>query len=163
MANGRPRPISEAARRARQRRVVAIAHRFGFVGRVEYRHLHSQAGGAQYGLAVTQEQDVLVVFADAFARDADPDDFSLEAIIAHERGHQIAARHPRLVRNLPTTWSSAAEEIVASLLGSLIVREDKDKQDLLAKALFEADRPNHDPARTTELILELRVLLEKTL
>jgi hypothetical protein len=74
-------------------------------------------------LAVTQEQDVLVVFADAFSRDGDPDDFSLEAIIAHER----------------------------------------DKQDLLAKAMFEADRANRDAARTAILIVELRALLERIL
>src|SRR5437764_808242 len=97
----------------------------GFAGRIEYRHESSKAGGAQYGLGVSDEADTLIVYAGAFERDADPDDFSLEAIIAHERGHQLVARHPRLRRNLPATWSDVAEEIVASLLGSLIVTDAK--------------------------------------
>jgi hypothetical protein len=80
MAERRPRPISAATHRAGQRRVLTIAHRFGFVGRVEYRHAHSNAGGAQYGRAVAQENDVLVVFAKAFNRDADPDDFSKQSL-----------------------------------------------------------------------------------
>jgi hypothetical protein len=75
MAQRRLRPISAAERLARQRRVSRVAHRLGFVGRVEYRHVQSQAGGAQYGRAATPEQDLLTVYADAFARDADPDDF----------------------------------------------------------------------------------------
>jgi hypothetical protein len=68
-------------------------------------------------LAAEPDQDVLVVFAEAFDRDADPEDFSLEAIIAHERGHHLIARNERLTRNLPATWSRTAEEILASLLG----------------------------------------------
>jgi hypothetical protein len=135
----------------------------GFVGRVEYRHVYSQAGGAQYGLAPKPEQDLLVVYADAFERDANPDDFSLEAILAHERGHQLLARHQRLTRNLPPAWSGVTEEIVASLLGSLLAEKEKDQQDLLLKALFEADKQGMAPDRATLLIMELRALLEKTL
>ena len=163
MAQPRPRPISAAERVARQRRVSGIARGLGFIGRVEYRHVQSHAGGAQYGLAVLPEQDLLIVYADAFERDADPEDFSMEAIVGHERGHQLLARHPRLTRNLPAAWSGATEEIVASLLGSLIVTSEKDRQDLLAKAVFEADRDGLDPQGTTVLILELRTLLEKIL
>ena len=47
-----------------------IARRLGFIGRVEYRHVYSQAGGAQYGLAVSPEHDLLIVFAEAFERAA---------------------------------------------------------------------------------------------
>src|SRR5258706_9988556 len=138
MAPSRPRPISKSEHKARQRRAAQIARGFGFAGRVEYRHVYSQAGGAQYGLAASPNQDLLIVYAEAFERDADPDDFSLEAILAHERGHQLLARHERLTRNIPPGWSGISEEIVASLLGSLLVRDDKDQQDLLLKALFEA-------------------------
>ena len=120
-----PGPISESERIARQRRASQVARRLGFVGRVEYRHVYSQAGGAQYGLAVAPDQDLLIVYAEAFERDADPDDFSLEAIVAHERGHQLLARHPRLTRNLPRAWSRVTEEIVASRLGSLLVEQEK--------------------------------------
>ena len=159
----RPRPISATERRARQRRASQIARRLGFVGRIEYRHVFTQAGGAQYGLGAAPEEDLLIVSAEAFERDADPEDFSLEAILAHERGHQLAARHPRLTRNLPQPWSGVTEEIVASLLGSLLVEAEKDKQDLLLKALFEADRRGLEPDRATLLITELRALLEKIL
>jgi hypothetical protein len=140
-----------------------VARRLGFVGRVEYRHVYSQAGGAQYGLAEVPERDVLIVYAEAFKRDANPEDFSLEAIVAHERGHQLLARHPRLTRNLPRSWSGVSEEIVASLLGSLLVEKEKDQQDLLLKALFEADQQGLEPDRATLLIMELRALLEKIL
>jgi hypothetical protein len=85
----------------------------------------------------------------------------LEAMIAHECGHQLLARHPRLTRNLPPTWSGVSEEIVASLLGSLLVEEENDQRDLLLKALFEAEKQDlaADPAMV--LIRELRALLER--
>jgi hypothetical protein len=114
-------------------------------------------------LAAVAEEDLLIVSAEAFERDADPDDFSLEAIVAHERGHQLAARHPRLARNLPRSLSGVTEEIVASLLGSLLVETEKDTQDLLLKALFEADRQGLEFEHAALLLTELRVLLEKML
>ena len=43
--------------------------------------------------AGSAEEDLLIVYAEAFAKEADPEDFSLTAILAHERGHQILARH----------------------------------------------------------------------
>jgi hypothetical protein len=52
---------------------------------------------------------------------------------------------------------------VASLLGSLLVEQDKDQQDLLLKALFEAEKQGLEPDRATWLIMELRALLEKIL
>ena len=77
-----PRRISDDERDARLRRIGRIARRFGFVGRIEYRHVSSRAGGAQYGLGASATDDLLVVYADAFERHADPNDFSLEAIIS---------------------------------------------------------------------------------
>ena len=114
-------------------------------------------------MSVRLKDDLLAVYADAFERDADPDDFSLESIVAHERGHQLLARHPRLVRSLPGPWSSTSEEIVASLLGSLVADREQDQQDLLAKALFDADQEGRDPAQTALFIVELRALLRKIL
>jgi hypothetical protein len=163
MPQRRPSPISATERSARRRRASQVARRLGFLGRVEYRHVDSLAGGAQYGLAVTPNQDLLIVYAEAFERDADPDDFSLEAIVAHERGHQLLARHPRLTRNLPQGWSGVSEEIVASLLGSLLVEKEKDQQDLVLKALFEADKQGLEQNRALLLIMELRALLERIL
>lgn len=88
-----PPVISSAERASRLRRARRIARNFGFIGRVEYRHVFSGSGGAQFGLALDREQDLLVVDAEAFLRDADIDDFWLEAMIAHERGHQIVCRN----------------------------------------------------------------------
>lgn len=163
MAEARPGPISKAACEARQRRAARIAAGFGFVGRVKYWHVYSQAGGAQFGLAASPQQDLLIVYAEAFERDADPNDFSLEAILAHERGHQLLARHKRLTRNLPAEWSGISEEIVASLLGSLLVSDEKDRQDLMLKALFEANRHGLESNDAAPLLIELRALLERSL
>jgi hypothetical protein len=88
----------------------------GFVGKVEYRHVYSQTGGAQYGRGTKDDDDLLTVYAEAFERDADPEDFSLESMIAHERGHQILARHPRIAEWV-SGISAQSEEILASLLG----------------------------------------------
>lgn len=159
----RPRAISASEQLARDRRASQIARRLGFEGRVEYRHVYSQAGGAQFGLGVTPEHDLLIVYAEAFERDADPDDFSLEAILAHERGHPLLARHKRLTRNLPRTWSAISEEIVASVLGSLLVDEEKEKQNLLLKALFVAQTQGLEPEHAASLITELRAFLEQIL
>lgn len=116
--------------------MTRIARRLGFVGSVEYRHVYSQTGGAQYGRGHTAEQDLLTVCAEAFDRDADPEDFSLEAMIAHECGHQILARHPRIAKRV-AGLSEASEEILASLLGALICDADADRSALFAKATAE--------------------------
>lgn len=50
---------------------------------------------------------------------------------------------------------------MASLLGSLLVETEKDQQDLLLKALFQADQQGLEPNRALLLITELRALLEK--
>ena len=87
MATPEPRLLTSAERRARHRRVTRLARSLGFVGRIEYRHVYSQTGGAQYGRGIAAEEDLLTVYAEALERDADPEDFSLAAMIAHERGH----------------------------------------------------------------------------
>lgn len=158
-----PKPISKTEQHARQARVEEIARLVGFVGRVEYRHVYSAAGGAQYGEATSAAKDLLIVFAEAFDRDSAKDDFSLAAIIAHERGHQLLVRNVRLVRNLPPTWSLQSEEIVASLIASLLVQDEKDQQDLLLKAMFETDRLGMKSEDAVEMLVELRALLEKIL
>jgi hypothetical protein len=77
-----------------------------------------------------------MVYAEAFVRDADPEDFSLEAMIAHERGHQILARHARISKRVVGV-SAGSEEILASLLGAMICHADADRVTLFAKALAE--------------------------
>jgi hypothetical protein len=163
MARSRPKPISAAELAARRSRTTRIARRFGFVGRVEYRHVYSQSGGAQFGLAAAPDDDLLIVYAEAFERDANPDDYSLEAMIAHECGHQLLARHKRLLRNLPPEWSEVTEEIAASIIGSLLVESEKDQMDLFCKAIFDTDKQGMEVEHATALLTELRQLLEKVL
>lgn len=136
MAKRSPQPVSATELRARRNRVVLTAKAFGFVGRVEYRHVYSQTGGAQYGRGSTPEADLPAVYAQAFERDLDPEDFSLEAIIAHECGHRLLARHPRIARRV-TGLSEASEEILASLLGAMICNDETNRNTLWAKATAE--------------------------
>jgi hypothetical protein len=75
MPTREPRLLSVGEQRARHRRAARIARQLGFIGRVEYRHVYSQTGGAQYGRGSTQEADLLTVYAEAFERDADPGGF----------------------------------------------------------------------------------------
>jgi hypothetical protein len=133
MPTPEPRPLNPGEQRARRRRAIRIARQFGFVGRVEYRHVYSQSGGAQYGRGSSQEADLLTIYAEAFDRDADPDDFSLESMIAHECGHQILARHPCIAKRVEGV-SEASEEILASLLGAMFCKANDDRDILIAKA-----------------------------
>ncbi len=139
MPSPEPRPLTSGERRAR---------RLGFVDRVEYRHVYSQTGGAQYGRGSTQERDLLTVYAEAFERDADPEDFSLEAMIAHVYGHQILARHPRIAKRVAGI-SEASEEILASLLGAMLCNHDADRVTLYAKAAAELLDRGQRPRRQT--------------
>jgi len=157
-----PRPLTPGEQRARRRRVARIARNLGFVGRVEYRHVYSQTGGAQFGRGSSQEADLLTVYAEAFERDADPEDFSLEAIIAHECGHQILARHPRIAKRVAGI-SEASEEILASLLGAMICNEDADRVALYAKAITELLSHGQSVEAATRQLQELWNLLEALL
>ncbi len=107
--------------------------------------------------------DLLVVYADAFERDADPDDFSLEAIVAHERGHQLLCRDPRLRRIVSGRLSLIAEEIMASLVGSLIALSHEDREALFLKALAETLERGLEPRAAARLVSELRNHVEKLL
>jgi hypothetical protein len=111
-----------------------VAEQLGFVGSVEYRHVWSSSGGAQYGRGQKEHDDLLIVYAEAFAKDADPEEFSLTAILAHECGHQLLARHPRIASRVAGRISDASEEILASLLGAMICPDPTDHNNLIAKA-----------------------------
>jgi hypothetical protein len=136
MASPSPQPITPAEVRRRRSVVLRFARAVGFVRRVEYRHVYSQSGGAQYGRVAEAGRDLLTVYAEAFDRDADADDFSLSAIIAHERGHQLLVRHPRLSVLLASA-SPAAEEVLASLLGALVLEAGPERDTFVDKAAFE--------------------------
>jgi len=162
MAKRSPRTISAAQLLARENRVMLIAKAFGFVGNVEYRHVYSQSGGAQYGRGSTPEADLLTVYAEAFVRDADPEDFSLEAMIAHECGHQILARHPRLAKRV-AGLSEASEEILASLVGAMICSDVTDRHALYAKATAELLSRGQSAEAVSRQLQELWELLEALL
>jgi hypothetical protein len=129
---------------------------------VEYRHVYSQTGGAQYGRGNTAGQDLLTVYAEAFERAADPEDFSLEAMIAHECGHQILARHPRLAKRIAGI-SEASEEILASLVGAMICDGDADRVTLFAKAAGELLDRGQTAESTNRQLQQLWDLLESLL
>ncbi len=103
------------------------------------------------------------MFAEAFERDADPEDFSLEAILAHERGHQLLARHQRIAQRVTGRISAASEEILASLLGALLCVNVSDRDALVGKAAVEL--LNHQVASDVALlqIEKLWYLLEELL
>jgi hypothetical protein len=142
--------------------VARLARDLGFVGRIEYRHVYSQTGGAQYGRGSAAEEDLLTVYAEAFERDADPEDFSLAAMIAHECGHQILARHPRIAKRVAGV-SEASEEILASLLGAILCQEDTDRVTLIAKASAELLDRGQSAAAANRQLQELWDLLEALL
>ena len=133
-----------------------------FVGRVEYSHIYSQTGGAQYGQGSTIAQDVLIVYAEAFDRDNDPDDFSLRAIIAHERGHQLLARHPRLSQKVKDV-AIGTEEILASVLGAILCGDDADGDSLIAKAMLELMQHGESPDVAAQRLQSLASLFKAAL
>ncbi|MCI0380597.1 MAG: hypothetical protein L0Y72_14405 [Gemmataceae bacterium] len=163
MPASEPAPISKAELRRRLQRVRRIAKRLGFVGQVEYRHVYSRSGGAQYGVGSDEKADLLIVYAEAFERDANSTDFTLEAILAHERGHQVLSRHPSF-RALLLRWNGqASEEMIASIVGSLIVESKKDARMLMMKAVFEVALYGVTIDDAIHLVTEIQRKLEKLL
>lgn len=145
----------------RQRRVERLASVFGFVGLVEYRHAYSQSGGAQFCFGADAASDVLLVYAEAFDRDQDPDDFSLAAIIAHECGHQRLLRDSRLAA-IGRKWSGqVVEEVLASLIGSLLVEDRRDAEDLVGKATVDLATLDLSAAAIVRTIEQLRGILKE--
>lgn len=156
-------PISAAEEKSRQKRVEQIARRMGFVGMVEYQHVRTLSGGAQYGIGVSIEADLLTVSARAFERDANPQEFSLEAIIAHERGHQLVVRSSKIRARLPSPLQLEADEVLASLIGSLLVTAVKDRDDLTMKAVFDELECGVPEVKAIPLADNIRNVLERLL
>ena len=155
--------ISAAELKRRENLVKDLANRFGFRGQVEYFHVLSQSGGAQFGLGRTIDDDVLAVYAEAFVRDANPNDFSLAAIVAHECGHQVAVRNSTLNRWLHSGLTLASEEVLASIIGSLLVFEVGDHNDLAMKAIHDVIRCGVKREKAKEVVMNLRSVLETIL
>lgn len=159
MSRVSPPPITPAERRARRDRIWRVARRLGFAGRIEYRHVYSQTGGAQYGQGTTEADDLLTVYAEAFQRDADPEDFSLEDIVAHERGHQLLVRHRRIAKWVRGRISAAGEEVLASLLGAMRSVAEADRDALVAHAIVALLNRGVAPAMAVGRVGELWDLL----
>ena len=83
--------------------------------------------------------------------------------MAHECGHQVIFRH-RVFRQ----WASgnlpeASEEIVASIVGALLVGNDQDHDALIDKAFDEAVTCGLDPHRAKAFVSGLKKTLEALL
>jgi hypothetical protein len=153
-------PLTAAEMRSRRTRIDRLARSLGFVGRVEYRHAYSRTGGASYIQGTQVAEDLLTVYAEAFERDSNPDDFSLNAMLAHECGHQFLVRHSRLARVVAVRISRDAEEIVASIVGAIICGDRADENALIGKAqaeLMQYGLPFRVASRRVEEIWEFVV------
>jgi hypothetical protein len=104
-----------------------------------------------------------MVYAEAFERDADPEDFSLEALIAHECGHQRLLRNPALRRILTSLPGEILEEVLASLVGSLILGDSPSASTLVWKATAELGNLGLSAATTVGFIERLRGILRRFL
>ena len=135
----------------------------GFVGRVEYRHVYSRSGGGQYVQGGSPDEDQLIAYAEAFEKDSDPEDYSLESIVAHERGHQILARHPRVASLVAGRISMIGEEVLASVIGALLSPTAADRHNLLSKAVFELVIRGEDKDVAERQIFNLRDILEQVI
>jgi hypothetical protein len=163
MIEHEPEPISAANRRTRIQRIDEIGRRLGFVGGIEYRHVYSQSGGAQYCVGPSADNDVLVVYAEAFERDANPDDFALEAIIAHERGHQILQRNPNFQMIRQRFPGERLEEVLASVIGSILLEGSETAQTLAWKALAGLMDLGISDSAAYDFFGRIRVLLRASL
>lgn len=147
----------------RARRIDLVRHsaaKLGFRGRVEYWHRYGSEGPAQVRLGANITQDVLRVFSQVFERENDPQQFSLEAIVAHECGHQVFHRHRLLHRWFGSRVSLSHEEIIASLIAALLVASRTDKDALLDKAFSDALETGISGPEATSMINGLRAVLE---
>jgi len=87
----------------------------------------------------------------------------LLAVGTGEAAAELLARHPRLTRLTQPIVAWVTEEILASLLGSLLVENEKDQKDLLLKAAGEAADRGMDAQRASLFLTRLREILEKYL
>ncbi len=104
----------------------------------------------------------MVLYAEAFERDANPADFNLEALIAHECGHQRLHRDQKywlVMEKFPENF----EEILASLVGALLLGESESSETLVWKATMELGNLGVSPESVTRFIDRLQKLLRSCL
>lgn len=114
-------------------------------------------------MGATVERDLLVVYPVAFRRDSALDDFSLEAIIAHERGHQLICQYARLRRAAPKELSQTTEEVLAALVGSVIIDDASASEDLVLQALFLLTERGMHPEEASGRVQNVLKYLETVL
>src|SRR6202041_2719843 len=91
----------------------------------------------QYCIGPSADDDIMVLYAEAIERDADPEDFKLDALIAHECGHQRLIRDAKLRPLVAKFPGEDFEEILASLVGFILLGESESAQTLRWKATAE--------------------------
>jgi hypothetical protein len=106
---------------------------------------------------------LIVVYAEAFDRDRDPRDFSLEAIIAHECGHQHLLRNRDLAPITTRLSGGIYEEILASLIGSRLVGRARDAEHLAWKPAHDLATVGLAPDAIARTIEQLRAVLKEVL
>jgi hypothetical protein len=163
IVSDQPDPISADEVQRRLRRAAEIASSLGFIGQVEYRHVYSQSGGAQYGIGPSADDDLLVVYSQAFDRDANTEDFDLDAMIAHEVGHQRLLRNAKLRILLEKFPGETFEEALASLVGSVLLPETKSAEMLVWKAAAELTNLRLSGEAIVDFVERMRSLLRKLL
>src|SRR6266404_5194724 len=90
-------------------------------------------------------------------------DFRLEALIAHECGHQRLHRNPKLRPVLARFPGEEFEEILASLVGSILLGESESSQTLVWKAAAELTDLGATVAYAERLVERLIDILRKLL
>ena len=157
-----PEPISAKDADARLARIIAISVQLGFTGSVQYRHVYSQSGGAQYCIGPTADDDIMVVYAEAFEFDADPEEYNLDAMIAHECGHQRIIRNPK-VRGIWAKFPSAAfEEVLASLVGAVLLGDTASARTLVWRAATELSDMGMPDSGAVLLVERVKHFLEES-
>ncbi len=94
---------------------------------------------------------------------ADPDDFGLDSLIAHECGHQRLIRDHDLRKILLTFPGEELEEILASLVGSILLGETESAKTLVWKATAELGNLRIAGAGAVQMIERFRRLLRNFL
>ena len=153
-----PEPILPEEHAARLLRISAIARSLGYQGKLEYRHLHSQSGGAQYCIGPAADDDIMVLYAKAFERDADPEEFNLDALIAHECGHHRLHRDPKFQPVREQYPGDDYEEILASFIGAFLLGESVSGEALLWRVSAELS----DMGMSNEDVVLTMVRLQQT-
>lgn len=57
-----PNPISAKEMEARLKRITELCVELGFIGSVEYPHVYSRSGGAQYWIGSSADHDIMVLY-----------------------------------------------------------------------------------------------------